>query len=139
MIAVLGVNWLAVIVAAVVSLIIGNLWYSPSFFGKQWMRISGHSTKDMKKGTKGLSSDTMVKGFILLLVQAFVLAQLFGWIVVSTVVDGVIIGFWVWLGFIAVTKMMSVLHGKKTIEWFYLSSGHYLVSTLAMSIVLTTL
>ena len=30
------VNWLAVIVGAVVAFIVGWLWYSPALFGKQW-------------------------------------------------------------------------------------------------------
>ena len=32
-----GVNYLAVVVAAVVALVIGFIWYSPPVFGNRWM------------------------------------------------------------------------------------------------------
>lgn len=41
-----GVNWLAVIVGAVVSFGLGALWYSPKLFGTGWMEGVGLSTED---------------------------------------------------------------------------------------------
>ena len=43
-----GVNWLAVIVGAVVSFLVGWLWYSPKAFGPKWAEGSG-----VKMGTAG--------------------------------------------------------------------------------------
>ncbi|HXK35039.1 MAG TPA: DUF1761 family protein [Candidatus Paceibacterota bacterium] len=34
-------NWLAVILAALATMIVGALWYSPFLFGKLWLRYSG--------------------------------------------------------------------------------------------------
>ena len=34
-------NWLAIILAAVATMIVGALWYSPILFGKLWMKLSG--------------------------------------------------------------------------------------------------
>ena len=36
-----GVNYLAVVVAAVVALVIGFIWYSPPVFGNRWMAYLG--------------------------------------------------------------------------------------------------
>ena len=33
---ILGINWLAVVIGAVVSFVLGWLWYSPKLFGKAW-------------------------------------------------------------------------------------------------------
>src|SRR3989337_3239270 len=38
-----SVNYLAVVVAAVASMIIGAIWYSPRVFGKMWMRLTGNT------------------------------------------------------------------------------------------------
>ena len=36
------VNYLAVLVAAIINMVIGSIWYSPSMgFGKSWMKYSG--------------------------------------------------------------------------------------------------
>jgi hypothetical protein len=36
-----GVNYLAVVVAEVVALVIGFVWYSPRVFGNRWMAYLG--------------------------------------------------------------------------------------------------
>ncbi|MEM7463145.1 MAG: DUF1761 domain-containing protein [Pseudomonadota bacterium] len=36
-----GVNWIAVVVGAVVAFLAGWLWYSPTLFGKKWAEGNG--------------------------------------------------------------------------------------------------
>lgn len=43
-------NYLAILVAAIVPLIIGLLWYSPKLFGSVWMREAEMTEAKMKKG-----------------------------------------------------------------------------------------
>ena len=43
-----GVNYLAVIVAAVVALVIGFAFYSPQTLGKRWMAYLGTTQADRK-------------------------------------------------------------------------------------------
>ncbi|HET9475062.1 MAG TPA: DUF1761 domain-containing protein [Steroidobacteraceae bacterium] len=42
------VNWIAIVVAAVASFLLGGLWYSPALFGKAWQREVGLSDEQMK-------------------------------------------------------------------------------------------
>ncbi|MEE9387953.1 MAG: DUF1761 domain-containing protein [Paracoccaceae bacterium] len=64
-----NVSWLAVIVGAVVSFIIGGLWYSPKVFGTKWAQGSG--LKDWEGGD--VPASAMVMNFIgLLLLSWFV-------------------------------------------------------------------
>jgi hypothetical protein len=44
------VNWLAVIVAALIYFALGALWYSPVFLGKPWMRATGIEMEDTEGG-----------------------------------------------------------------------------------------
>jgi hypothetical protein len=37
-----NVNWLAVIVGAVLSFVLGWLWYSPKLFGTKWAETAAH-------------------------------------------------------------------------------------------------
>ena len=46
------VSWVAVIVVAIISFVIGMLWYSPLLFGKQWMKLSDIGDKKMKEMKK---------------------------------------------------------------------------------------
>lgn len=43
------INHIAVFVCAVMSLVIGALWYSPLLFAKTWQSANGFSDEDLKK------------------------------------------------------------------------------------------
>ena len=43
-------NWIAVIVAALVPMVIGFIWYNPMLFGNAWMKASGMTEEKMKGG-----------------------------------------------------------------------------------------
>jgi Protein of unknown function (DUF1761) len=42
-------NWLAILVAAISTMIVGFLWYSPFLFAKPWMREMGYDPNDKAK------------------------------------------------------------------------------------------
>jgi hypothetical protein len=44
------VNWIALVVAALSTLVVGFIWYHPKVFGTIWMKESG-MTEDKMKGT----------------------------------------------------------------------------------------
>ena len=46
------VNYLAVLVAAVVIFMLGGLWYSPVMFAKRWVALQGKSMKQMSGGAR---------------------------------------------------------------------------------------
>lgn len=46
------INWLAVLVAALSSFVVGGIWYSPGLFGKAWMKDNQLTEEDVKKGSK---------------------------------------------------------------------------------------
>jgi hypothetical protein len=35
------INWLAIIAAVVVNMVVGFVWYSPAVFAKQWSKLTG--------------------------------------------------------------------------------------------------
>lgn len=45
------VNWLAVVVAGVSSLVLGAIWYSPMLFANRWMVAAGLSEEQLKSGS----------------------------------------------------------------------------------------
>lgn len=129
------VNYIAVIVAAIAAFAAGMVWYSPMLMGKKYMKVMGKSEKDMKKEMKGMNG-AMVKGFIMNLLMAYILATLFGITGVYTLMDGLQGAFWIWLGFVVTTLYGAVIWEKKSMDWFIISAGHYLVAMLVMGIVL---
>ena len=64
------VNWIAIVVAAVGSFLLGGLWYSPVLFGKAWQREVGLTDEQMK-------NSNMVKIFGLTLLLCLLAAWMF--------------------------------------------------------------
>jgi hypothetical protein len=66
------VNFLAVVVAAVSSFLLGGLWYSPALFGKTWQREAG----DTRKQSEGHPAKVFGVSFLFALVAALAYAAL---------------------------------------------------------------
>jgi hypothetical protein len=133
------VNYLAVVVAAVVNMVLGFLWYGP-VFGKQWMALSGFSQADKEKAkAKGMNKEytLMTVGS---LVMAYVLSHslVFASTYTETagVAAGVMVGFWSWLGFVAPVTISSVLWDGKPWKLWFLNAGYYLVGLVVMGVIL---
>lgn len=49
-----NVNWLALIVASISTLVVGFIWYNPKVFGTIWMNEIGMTEEKAKKANMGL-------------------------------------------------------------------------------------
>ncbi len=121
------VNYIAVIVAAVLNTAIGAFWYSPAAFGKQWMKLANVTEKEMQAAKKRGMGKTYAVAFIATLVMSYVLAVMVSLANAATFVSGAIVGFWLWLGFIATVMLNPVLWQNKPVKLYVLGIAHYLV------------
>ncbi len=127
-------NYLAILVSAVVSMIIGFIWYGP-LFKKAWIKISGCDpetmTPEQKADMKKSMVPMMITQFILSVLSIFVLAKFGG---------NMEVAFWAWLGFVMPITASGVMwSGKpKKLAWsmFWISAGCQLVTFLAYGIIL---
>lgn len=95
-----GINWIAVALGAVFSMVLGTLWYGP-LFGKLWMKLIGKKPEELN------SNPTMyVFTFIAALVGSLVLAVLVNSLGISTWGPGLVAGAVVWIG-IGVTGLVT--------------------------------
>ena len=136
----ISVNYLAVLVAAIVSMIIGFLWYGP-VFGKKWMGMMGMGQADIDAAkAKGGMGKSYVIALIGSLVMAYVLAHIVTMArmagISSGVSGGLSSGFWVWLGFVATVGLGGVLWEKRTWSLYCFNMAYQLVSLLVMGAIL---
>ena len=121
----MAVNLVAVLVAAIASMVIGFLWYGP-LFGKQWMAMMKIKKSDIAK-MKKMAGKNYAWTFIISLVTAYVLAVFIDLAGASTVAAGATIAFWAWLGFVATVTAGSVLWEGKPVKYFLINVLHWLV------------
>lgn len=133
------VNYLAILVAGVVSMVIGFLWYSPMLFGKPWMKLMGYTAESLKKAQKEMGKLYAVC-FVLTLVMGYVLSHVmtmsmsfFHYDALST---GLISAFWMWFGFVMPVQATDAIFGSKKVNLFVINSGFQLAALLVMGAVL---
>lgn len=135
---VVNVNYLAVLVAAVVSFLLGWLWHSPMMFGKMYMKLSNMDKMDKKKMDamkKGMGRSLFLQ-FVATLIMSYVLAYFLNYSQAKTIIDGVMVGFWAWIGFVATVMIGMVIWERKPVNLFLINAGHVLASLIVMGAIL---
>jgi hypothetical protein len=127
-----GVNWLAVIVAAVAGIIVGFIWYAPQVFGRRWARASGIELPEPGQ----VQPMTYIGGVATAVVTAYVLAVLSRGLGAATLVDGVIVGLVVWLGFVATWLASGVFFERRSTIWWAINAGQAVVSLAIMGAII---
>jgi hypothetical protein len=123
------INYVAVLIAAVVSFVLGGIWYSPALFGARWMRAIGKSEAQLKQGNVALA---YVGAFAAALMMAFVLALFIGFAQAKTVLQGAEIALWAWVGFVGAPTLSNYLFSGWPRDLYFINNGYYLVSLLLM-------
>ncbi len=126
----LGINYWAVVVAAVAAFVVGAVWYSPLLFGEAYMELPD-AVADMRPPAGELLGE-----FVRNLVIAFVLAYFVVRLGVGDWKGAVQLGLWVGVGFQAMLLLGAVLHENMPWQLYAIHAGDALVKTLLMAVIL---
>ena len=135
---ILGIRILPVIVAAIASMAIGFLWYSPLLFARAWMRAMGYDPEDkvklaeMQKGAGLMYAGALLAG----LASAFVLAKIVEITTVNAALYGMKVGFAMWAGFVTTVQFTAFLFERKPFRLYAINTGYQLTCYLAMGAIL---
>lgn len=122
------IDLFTVIIAAILNMIIGFFWYSKWLFGPIWMKILQIKESECRK-----NKVRFVYTALLSLVIAYFLAFFEAYLGVTTVTDGMFVGFCIWLGFVATSQISSVIWSKTPFKLFLIDTGCTLLGFLVMS------
>ena len=128
---ILDINWLAVLVAAVVTFVLGGLWYGP-LFGKLWKTAEGRA--ETQPGQQKHPAFVYGGSFVLMLIAAAALAITVGPdpTVTRAVGAGLIIG----IGWVATSFGVNYLFAGRRLALFAVDAGYNVVLFAAMGLVL---
>ncbi|HLD81782.1 MAG TPA: DUF1761 domain-containing protein [Patescibacteria group bacterium] len=131
----LDLNYAAIIVSVIASMILGMIWYSPAMFGNMWMKLSGLKKEDIKKeeANKGMFASAVAA-----LVMAAVLSQFVILTSADTFDEGAKVAFWLWLGFVATVGVSEYIYTKRPAKLFVINMGYHLASMLLMGGILAS-
>lgn len=123
------VNYWAVLVAALVQMVIGAVWYSPLLFGKAWLTMMNFTKESMEANKKKAQ-----RGYLLMMLSAvvmcYVLAHFVSYVGATTALAGALTGVWVWLGFVATVTLGGFLWEGKSFKLYLLNVAYWLVTLI---------
>jgi hypothetical protein len=94
------INWLAVILATLSTLIVGSLWYSPKTFAPTWEKLARLDPKNMANASRAIPLAVLC-GFVTAYVLAHVTYLAHAFFGNSYLQDALTTAFWLWLGLTA--------------------------------------
>ena len=131
-----SVNYLAVLVAGIASMVFGMIWYAPAVFGKNWMAWSGLTEQKMAElKARGMGKFYFI-AFLGSLVMAYVLAHFVQVWNAAGIGGAWKLAFWVWLGFVATVMLGPVLWEGKSVKLYFLNAIYQLLNIFVMALIL---
>lgn len=125
-----AVNWLAVIVAAIATFLLGAIWYGP-LLGKPWGRASGISEDRPRDANM---ARTFGVAFVLQLLAAFALAMFIG--AEAGVGFGTFAGFMTGAFFVATAFGVVYLFEQRPLALWAIDAGYQIVAFTMMGAIL---
>ena len=132
------VNYWAVVLAALSTMVVGSIWYSPMGFYKQWAKMAG--VKKDPSFTNGKMAVLYGSVFVASLISAYVLAhvtflsnQFFKH---DFLQDALMTAFWVWLGFTAVRIYTHDAFEGRRKKLTLINGAHEFVTFMVMGLII---
>ena len=133
-----SINWLAVIVCVLVSMVSGSLWYNPKTFFPTWWKVVGKSDGEPgMTGNMGMTWGlTVLSSVVQAIAMAFMVNAMGGLMGGVNAISGASTGFMLWLGFIAPTYMVNKLFAGHGLKIWAIEVGNHLVNFVLFGAIL---
>lgn len=126
-----NVNVWAVIVCTIINVILGMVWYSPKVLGTLWAKENGFDLGQLKP-----SFWHYIGAIIVAFILCFVLDMMIRTFGVVGVGNGIALGFFIWLGFIATTHFSGVIWAGKPFIVYFIDAGFMLLNLIIISAIM---
>jgi hypothetical protein len=140
-----AVNYLAVLVAAIVIFVLGGLWYSPVLFVKKWVALQGKTEEQMRAEAATANMPLLyTSAFVTALITSWVMAHLLGHFAAAVdpsvmplnAAHGAMFGFVCWLGFAAPTSYGTAIFSGQPKQLWLINTSYNLVSFMLAGLIL---
>ncbi len=133
-----SIHWLGVVICVVVNLVVGFLWYNPRTFYPAWRKGLGRpETAQSGSSMTWMWILTVVAAFVIAIAMSFVVkaiaGQMPGGVSLGT---GAMVGFMLWLGFIAPAYLVNNLFEGRGFTVWAIEVGNYLVNFVLFGAIL---
>jgi len=128
-----GLNWLAIIIAAIVFFGLAAIWYQPRVMGRRWMEAAGVEPPDAAP-----SPAVFVGVLVAYFIMAVVLAMIARGIGASSFGDGLTLGLATGIAFVAAQVWVNVTFERRSRNLVLVNGGIGIIGHVVMAIIVTT-
>jgi len=129
-----NINWLALLVAALVYFMLGAVWYSKILFGPKWMSLVGINMNDGDKG-KSLGA-MMFASFTLIVISCIAIALLVNRMDLYVLSSGLSLGALTGICFATTAVAISFIYESRPIGLYFIDCGYHVVGHIATAVIL---
>lgn len=132
----LDINYVAVVLAALSSFVVGMIWYSKPLFGKSWMKLTGMTEKKAQEAQSRAMLSAGVSALLIALVLAgatYMHNTLLGGTYVSSALMSAL-----WLG-VGLQATVLVLHDgfeQRPLKLSLMNAGNQVANLLVMGLII---
>lgn len=131
-----SINWLAVIVCVVVSMISGSIWYNPKTFFPAWWAVVGKGSQPGMSNMGMTWALTVLSSFVQAVAMSFMVDAMGGLMGGVNAATGAFGAFMLWLGFIAPTYLVNKLFAGHGLKVWAIEIGNHLVNFVLFGAIL---
>lgn len=129
------VNWLAVLVAVIVSMVLAKTWFTPKTFGNPWRKYTGITPADSKKAGKKPILLTLLANIVTVVILAALINVCSIFFQDSSILFALLVGFTAWLAFSATTLATHNAFEQKPQKLTLINNGYQLALFLIISFI----
>ena len=127
-----GLNWLAIIVAAIAFFGLAAIWYQPAVMGKRWMEAAG-----VDPSGSGPRPIAYVATFVAYFIMATVLAMIASGIGANSFGDGLVLGLLTGFAFVALQAVINATYEGRS-RWMVRANGGIgIIGHTVMAVIVT--
>lgn len=131
-----AINYWAVLLATLSSMVVGSIWYSRRVFGTYWLKAVGHTEESMRKGAAFPLIITVVVSFITAWVLAGAADITWRFYAGSFFGNAVLTGIILWAGFTAARMITHDAFDRRPSGLTVLNLAHEFVTIVVMAIII---
>lgn len=131
-----AINYIAVVLALISSMIIGSIWYTPRVFGKYWMKAANVTPSGKASDAVKPILITLVVSFITAWVLAGAIAISFNFYGGSFLVNALVTGLILWAGFTAARFITHDAFDGRPTGLTVLNVAHEFVTIMVMALII---
>lgn len=127
-----NINFLAILIAAAVMMVLGAIWYSRLLFGNAWMKANSLNNEDLQSGQNGtLYVITAFSAMIL----GFALEVLATNLKLDTTQEALTLGFLVGFGIVLTTTIPDYIFSSRGMRLLLINVFYPIVAVVLMSLI----